>query len=205
MIFDPPAAIKSLKTSCYGQWKGLKALEYSHLRAFGYSKKSRDSIFGKPGIGILKKSWDIVGSRRGLVVGSPRAPSVLLETKYDVVKINSNKVPSAHIFCYWKVSNITHRSIFNTDTNPTTVTFRLIFDLFELTHNFARTGHRWRALSTAFWSASPPLTLSLSSPPSSCSVCQGDGQYSFSKNWCHWHIFFSASTLTPWSLGENLT
>ena len=133
---------------------------------------------------------EIPGSRRGLVVGSLRAPSVLLETKYDVVKINSNKVPLAHIFCYWKVSNITHRSIFNTDTNPTTVTFRLIFDLFELTHNFARTGHRWRALSTAFWSASPPLTLSLSSPPSSCSVCQGHGQYSFSKNWCHWHIFF---------------
>ena len=98
--------IKGIKKSCYGQWKGLKALiEYSHLRASENPEKSRDSIFGNPGIGILKKSWDIVWSRRGLVVGSLRAPSVILETKYDVVKINSNKVPSAHIFCYWKVSN----------------------------------------------------------------------------------------------------
>ena len=31
VIFDPLAAIKGLKKSCYGQWKGLKALEYSHL------------------------------------------------------------------------------------------------------------------------------------------------------------------------------
>ena len=45
MIFDPPAAIKGLKTSCYGQWKGWKALEYSRLRAPGNPEKSRDEIF----------------------------------------------------------------------------------------------------------------------------------------------------------------
>ena len=42
MIFDPPAAIKGLKTSFYGQWEGLKALEYSRLGASGNPEKSWD-------------------------------------------------------------------------------------------------------------------------------------------------------------------
>ena len=58
VIFDPPAAIKSLKRSGYGQLKWLTALEYSHLRASGNPEKSRDYIFENPGIGILKKSQD---------------------------------------------------------------------------------------------------------------------------------------------------
>ena len=58
MIFDPPAAIKGLKTGCYGQWTGLKALEYSCLRASGNTEKSRHYIFENPGIGISKKSRD---------------------------------------------------------------------------------------------------------------------------------------------------
>ena len=58
VIFDPPAAIKGLKTSCYGQWKGLKALEYSYLRAAGNPEKSRDQKFENPRIGIFKKSRD---------------------------------------------------------------------------------------------------------------------------------------------------
>ena len=33
-----------LKTSCYGQWKGWKALEYSRLRAPGNPEKSRDPV-----------------------------------------------------------------------------------------------------------------------------------------------------------------
>ena len=35
-------------------------------------------------------------------------------------------------------------------------------------------GHRWRVQSTAFWSGWPPLTLSSSSLPSLCLVCQGN-------------------------------
>ena len=65
VIFDPPAAIKGLKTSCYGQWKGLKALDYSRLGASGNPEKSRDKIFENPGIGISKK---ILGSRGSLSV-----------------------------------------------------------------------------------------------------------------------------------------
>ena len=42
VIFDPPAAIKGLKRSSYGQLKWLTALEYSHLRASGNPEKSRD-------------------------------------------------------------------------------------------------------------------------------------------------------------------
>jgi hypothetical protein len=42
VIFDPPAAIKGLKISGYGQLKWLTALEYSHLRASGNPEKSRD-------------------------------------------------------------------------------------------------------------------------------------------------------------------
>ena len=43
VIFDLPAAIKGLKRRWYGQWKGLKALEYSlSKRASGNPKKSRD-------------------------------------------------------------------------------------------------------------------------------------------------------------------
>ena len=42
VIFDPPAAIKGLNRSGYGQLKWLTALEYSHLRASGNPEKSRD-------------------------------------------------------------------------------------------------------------------------------------------------------------------
>ena len=35
MIFDPPASFKGIKTSCCGQWKGLKALEYSRIIFLG--------------------------------------------------------------------------------------------------------------------------------------------------------------------------
>ena len=38
--------------------RGLKALEYSRLRASGNPEKSRDEIFKNPGIEILKKSQD---------------------------------------------------------------------------------------------------------------------------------------------------
>ena len=57
--FDPPTAIKGLKRSLYGQWKGLKALEYSRLRASGNPKKI-------PGLDFWE-SRDIPGSRRSLV------------------------------------------------------------------------------------------------------------------------------------------
>ena len=74
MIFDTHGEVKGLKTSCYGQWKGLKSLEYSSLRAYGNPGKSRDEIFENPGIGILKK---IPGCRRGLVTGYLKVPRKL--------------------------------------------------------------------------------------------------------------------------------
>ena len=72
VIFDPPAAIKGLKRSGYGQLKWLTALEYSHLRASGNPEKSRDQIFENPGIGILKKSRDPAGAwSRASGLGKP--------------------------------------------------------------------------------------------------------------------------------------
>ena len=61
-ILDPPAALKGLKTSCYGQLKGLIALKYSRLRASLNPEKSRNKIFESPWIGILKKSRDPAGA-----------------------------------------------------------------------------------------------------------------------------------------------
>ena len=62
VIFDPSAMIKGLKTSCYGQLKGLIALKYSRLRASLNPEKSRNKIFESPWIGILKKSRDPAGA-----------------------------------------------------------------------------------------------------------------------------------------------
>ena len=71
VIFDPLAAIKGLKKSCYGQWKGLKALEYSRLGLLEIPKN--------PGIIFLRiprlDFWEsldqdfekIPGSHRGLL------------------------------------------------------------------------------------------------------------------------------------------
>ena len=75
MIFDPSAANKVLKTSCYGQLKGLKALEYSRLRASGNPEKSQDRDFEK-----IPGSRDIQGSRRGLLVTSRHLVAVALTT-----------------------------------------------------------------------------------------------------------------------------
>ena len=71
VIFDPLAAIKGLKTSWYGQWKGLNALEYSRL-VEGLLEipkipwldflESRDRDFEK-----IPGSRDIPRSRRSLV------------------------------------------------------------------------------------------------------------------------------------------
>ena len=69
--FDPPTAIKGLKTSLYGQWKGLKALEYSRLDVLRNPEKSRDCIFENPGIRILKKSRDPGTSLGSAGVWSP--------------------------------------------------------------------------------------------------------------------------------------
>ena len=101
VIFDPPAAIKGLKTSCYGQWKGLKALEYSRLWASGNPEKSRAQIFENPGIGILKKSQD-PGTSRDAAGACSWDPQKWLRnlctTPYCYKKIYLNDYSSFQIF-----------------------------------------------------------------------------------------------------------
>ena len=72
--------IKGLKTSCYGQWMGLKALECSRLRASRNPENPGIRFLRIPGSGFWKNPGISRDPAGGLVVGAQKIVVKIVST-----------------------------------------------------------------------------------------------------------------------------